>query len=426
MSDARFGRLQRAVTLVPLALLSAAWSVSIAGAGSVGSSAATANAGGTLPDGSTCRRRPSRRRPACPTRAHLAPGVNGDPGDAVGNAAVNGIPSAALAAYQRAETVINAADTTCHLPWQLVAAIGRVESDHGRVHGSHLDEQRARPAGDLRAASRRDPGHRAHRRHRRRDCSTATNDFDRAVGPMQFIPSTWSVVGVDADGDTQRDPQDIDDAALATAVYLCSGDDDLGTDDRPAVLGLPLQPQRGVRRPGAGVLRRVRQRRVHLGAQQWTPAAHLAERGPDRRRWRRGRWRRGGGQPTAEPEPTKGPTRKPTPEPDSQADARRRPRSRRDPTQHPTPTVGPDDEPARRRPRRRRRPCPTTALPTVLPTILPTELPDDPADRPAHHILTPILTLVDAILECTLQGLIDNPLNNNDAFDQCVANLTGD
>ena len=47
---------------------------------------------------------------------------------------------------------------------------------------------------------------------------------------MQFIPSTWSVVGVDADGDGQRNPQDIDDAALATAVYLCSGDDDLSAE----------------------------------------------------------------------------------------------------------------------------------------------------------------------------------------------------
>jgi hypothetical protein len=53
--------------------------------------------------------------------------------------------------------------------------------------------------------------------------------FDRAVGPMQFIPSTWQVVKVDADGDNKRDPQDIDDASLATAVYLCSGTDNLGT-----------------------------------------------------------------------------------------------------------------------------------------------------------------------------------------------------
>ena len=47
---------------------------------------------------------------------------------------------------------------------------------------------------------------------------------------MQFIPSTWRVVGVDADEDGERNPQDIDDAALATAVYLCSGSDDLATD----------------------------------------------------------------------------------------------------------------------------------------------------------------------------------------------------
>ena len=54
--------------------------------------------------------------------------------------------------------------------------------------------------------------------------------YDRAVGPMQFIPSTWSVVGVDGDNDGKRNPQDIDDAALASAVYLCSGEDDLSTD----------------------------------------------------------------------------------------------------------------------------------------------------------------------------------------------------
>jgi len=38
------------------------------------------------------------------------------------------------------------------------------------------------------------------------------------------------VVGVDADGDAKRNPQDIDDAALASAVYLCSGDDNLSTE----------------------------------------------------------------------------------------------------------------------------------------------------------------------------------------------------
>ena len=44
---------------------------------------------------------------------------------------------------------------------------------------------------------------------------------------MQFIPSSWAVWGRDGDGDGRSDPSDIDDAALATAVYLCAGDRDL-------------------------------------------------------------------------------------------------------------------------------------------------------------------------------------------------------
>ena len=62
--------------------------------------------------------------------------------------------------------------------------------------------------------------------------------YDRAVGPMQFIPSTWRVAGVDADGDGVKNPQDMADAATATAVYLCSGPGDLRrpADLRAAIL----------------------------------------------------------------------------------------------------------------------------------------------------------------------------------------------
>ena len=140
----------------------------------------------------------------------------------------NDIPAAALVAYQRAETVINAADKTCHLRWQLVAAIGRVESDHGRFGGSAIGTDGVArppilgPVLDGRVAT-----------SVIRDSDAGQYDgnarFDRAVGPMQFIPSTWSVVGVDADDDGMRDPQDIDDAALAAAVYLCSGAEDLAS-----------------------------------------------------------------------------------------------------------------------------------------------------------------------------------------------------
>jgi membrane-bound lytic murein transglycosylase B len=46
--------------------------------------------------------------------------------------------------------------------------------------------------------------------------------WDRAVGPMQFIPETWERWGADVDGNGSADPNQIDDAALAAARYLCA------------------------------------------------------------------------------------------------------------------------------------------------------------------------------------------------------------
>jgi len=144
-------------------------------------------------------------------------------------ASASGIPSAALAAYQRAETVINAADETCNIDWQLLGAVGYVESDHGRFGGSTLGADGvSRPSiygipldgtNDTQAIEDTDGGQ-----------YDRDKIWDRAVGPMQFIPTTWSAVGVDADGDGQRNPQNINDAVLAAAVYLCSGPYDLGSE----------------------------------------------------------------------------------------------------------------------------------------------------------------------------------------------------
>ena len=138
------------------------------------------------------------------------------------------IPPSALAAYQRAETVINTADNSCHISWQLIAAIGRVESDHGRFGVSSLNADGLATPGIFGIAL---DGSNNTARIMDSDAGLYDSDakFDRAVGPMQFIPSTWRVVGVDADSDAERNPQDIDDAALAAAVYLCSGSDDLST-----------------------------------------------------------------------------------------------------------------------------------------------------------------------------------------------------
>ena len=80
---------------------------------------------------------------------------------------------------------------TCR--WPLLAAIGRVESNHGRYAGSALDAERGRDTGDPRCPPRRPRRHHPDPGHATPGELDGDPRFDRAVGPMQFIPSTWSV-----------------------------------------------------------------------------------------------------------------------------------------------------------------------------------------------------------------------------------------
>ena len=229
MSTKQFGRWQRAVAIVPLALLSAAWTASLAGSGVTAAVLAEpVQQEDPLPDGATVPSEAIEAPASVSSGDGLGLGVAGDTQQVISTSSTNGIPAAALAAYQRAESVINSADESCNLTWQLIAAIGRVESNHGRFGGNALDDDGVAQPGIFGIALN---GSNNTSTIRDTDAGQFDNDlvYDRAVGPMQFIPSTWSVVGVDADGDGQRNPQDIDDAALATAVYLCSGNDDLST-----------------------------------------------------------------------------------------------------------------------------------------------------------------------------------------------------
>src|SRR5829696_2832659 len=148
-----------------------------------------------------------------------------------GAASPSDIPEVALRAYVRAAAALQASDPSCHLRWSLLAAIGRVESNHGRSGGSVLDE-----AGDGSRPIRGLPldGRAGVARVGDTDDGALDGDRvnDRAVGPMQIIPSTWRRVAADGDEDGDRDPDNMFDATLAAGVYLCAGDTDLGDPDQ--------------------------------------------------------------------------------------------------------------------------------------------------------------------------------------------------
>ena len=77
--------------------------------------------------------------------------------------------------------IYQAAGTAYGVPWQVLAAINEVETDYGR---------------DLSVSSA------------------------GAEGWMQFLPSSWAVYGVDANGDGYKDPYNPTDAIFAAARYL--------------------------------------------------------------------------------------------------------------------------------------------------------------------------------------------------------------
>ena len=133
-----------------------------------------------------------------------------------------GIPAPALRAYADATLRLQTERPGCGLGWTTLAGIGYNESQHGTIEGRSLgvdgrsDRPILGPVLDGRGSFAAVPvGTSSHRWF-------TGSTWDRAVGPLQFLPSTWSTWKADGDGDGRSDPNDLDDAALAAGRYLCA------------------------------------------------------------------------------------------------------------------------------------------------------------------------------------------------------------
>ncbi|MEV1069541.1 lytic murein transglycosylase [Streptomyces sp. NPDC050263] len=163
-----------------------------------------------------------------------APSVSSATTTPAAGSAEAGIPATVLDAYKKAETALAQSKAGCNLPWQLLAAIGKVES--GQAGGGNVtaDGTTITPilgpvlnGNGFANISDTDNG-----------AYDGDSTYDRAVGPMQFIPSTWAWAGRDGNGDGKKDPNNIYDAALAAGHYLCRYDWDMSTQSgmRSAIL----------------------------------------------------------------------------------------------------------------------------------------------------------------------------------------------
>ncbi|MGW2822549.1 lytic transglycosylase domain-containing protein [Streptomyces sp. NPDC001443] len=156
--------------------------------------------------------------PATPT-----PGATTGP--VVTGPAEAGIPATVLDAYKKAAAELAASKAGCNLPWELLAAIGKVES--GQARGGNVDANGTTLSPIL--GPKLDGNGFALIQDTDNGAYDGDATVDRAVGPMQFIPSTWAWAGRDGNGDGAKDPNNVYDAALAAGHYLCRNGWDLST-----------------------------------------------------------------------------------------------------------------------------------------------------------------------------------------------------
>lgn len=139
-----------------------------------------------------------------------------------------GISVPAIRAYARVQLDGSAG---CQIGWTTLAGIGWVESHHGTLGGRTLGEDGRSSSSIL------GPALDGHGKFAAIPATPESATFhgdaewEHAVGPLQFLPSSWRIWATDGDGDGTADPHDLDDAAAAAARYLCASGADLTTGE---------------------------------------------------------------------------------------------------------------------------------------------------------------------------------------------------
>jgi hypothetical protein len=308
-----------------------------------------------------------------------------------------GIPGVVLGAYQRAAATLARQDAACHLAWPLLAGIGKVESGHAR--GGDVDRTGLTRAPILGPVLDGHPGTAAiHDTDGGRwDENTV---WDRAVGPMQFIPTSWVRHGVDGNGDRVADPSNVFDATLSAAGYLCAGGGDLAT---PAGLHAAVLSYNHSEAYVATVLAWMQ---AYASGAVATTAVGLATYGPVVVVPAVSRTTSTGTTPAATPSPA--PTASPSPSPSPSPSSSPSPSGSPDPSASPTPTPTPTPTGCPTPdPTATPDPSPTPSADAAMPTPTPTASPDpstspdpgataDPGTVPADGCPTVTPTPTDA------------------------------
>ncbi|MGD8168580.1 lytic transglycosylase domain-containing protein [Herbiconiux sp. P16] len=144
-------------------------------------------------------------------------------------AEATGIPRRALQGYAGAALAIGEQQPDCHLGWNTLAGIGWVESHHGTIFGGHIQDNGV--TSDLIIGVALDGNGFQEIPDSDAGAVDGDTEWDRAVGPMQIVPTTWAAWATEANGDGVPDIHNIDDSSLSAAEYLCYSGGDLGTED---------------------------------------------------------------------------------------------------------------------------------------------------------------------------------------------------